>query len=254
MIIFFVSCEKQPASPVLGENGKLIIRLTDAPAAYDAVNITFSKISVHLDNEWVNIDTGSQTIDLLQWNNGKSIIIGEAEVHAGHYSQIRLIISDADIVVDGITYPINVPSGAQTGLKFGPGFDILPGYSYELVVDFDAKRSIVTTGPPPNPNGYKLKPRIRVVPKAITGAITGIVATNQTDGKLHLPEAYAIVDTDTITSAEVDTTTGYFILSFLPESLTYKVSIQDTLNNRYEKDDVVVTAGSTTDLQTVELK
>lgn len=179
MVVFF-GCDKKGTEPET-QNGQLIVHLTDAPANFDAVNITFSEISVHLDSEWVNIALAhDSTVNLLDWSNGRSVIIGQSDVPSGHYSQVRLKIKSADIIVDNETFPLAVPSGAQTGLKLGFNFDVNPGATYELVLDFDADLSIVIIGSKKNPRGYKLKPHIRVISKALSGSISGVV-TNPGD-------------------------------------------------------------------------
>jgi len=68
-----------------------------------------------------------------------------------------------------------LPSGAQTGLKLLADFTVNAGSTYELILDFDAQRSVVTTGPANNPTGYLLNPTIRVEEKALTGSISGML-------------------------------------------------------------------------------
>ncbi len=231
-----------------GQTGNLKISLTDSPATYEAVNITFSEISANINEDWITVNSEPITVNLLEWNNGKSIVIGSAQVPAGQYSQIRLIIDDAEVVVDGQTHKITVPSGVKTGLKLGPEFTVVSGSTYELVVDFDANRSIVTTGPPNNPNGYILKPTVRVVPKAITGSISGVIANPQNSAI-----AYAIIGMDTLTSSIVDTTNGSFILAYLPEGV-FTVSVNDTTGLSFVTDNVEVIAGSNQNLGTITLQ
>lgn len=233
-----IGCSKDQNPGTPAGTGTLKITLTDAPADFQAVNITFSEISAHIDSAWVTVRGEPITVNLLEWNNGQSIVIGTAEVPAGHYTQIRLKIDQAEVVVDGQTFPVTVPSGAQTGLKLIAEFTIPEGSTFELVIDFDANRSIVTTGPPNNPRGFILKPTIRVVPKAITGSISGTVAN-----PANLPTAFALAGTDTITSTPVDKNSGLFMLAFLPEG-SYTISLRDTLDLSFGKADVPVVAGS----------
>ncbi|HEX9973616.1 MAG TPA: DUF4382 domain-containing protein [bacterium] len=248
LVISFAKCEKDPTEPSV-EHGYIIVHLTDAPADFDAVNITFSEISAHIDSEWVTINLKSDSIvNLLEWTNGKSMILGQSEVPAGHYTQVRLRIKAAEIIVDNETYPLDVPSGAQSGLKFGLNFTINPGSTYELVLDFDTRKSIVTTGPKNDPKGYKLKPHIRVISKAVSGSISGTV-TNPKD----MPVAYAIQNPDTTTSTSVDTLSGFFMLSFLPEG-SYSVSIEDTTGKAFNQSNVNVIAGKTNDLGDITLQ
>jgi len=230
------------------QTGTLRVHLTDAPGAYEAVNITFSEVSAHIDNDWITVQDDPQVIDLLEWNSGKSIVLGTAEVPAGNYTQIRLIIDDAEVVLDGQTHPMTVPSGAQSGLKLLSNFEVIAGSTYELVIDFDAQRSVVSTGPPQNPNRFLLKPTVRVAPLAITGSISGTL-TNPTNA----PVAYAIANADTLTSADVSSDIGAFQLAFLPEG-TYTVSIQDTSGLAHTQTAVSVTAGQDTALESITLQ
>ena len=231
----------------LSQMGTLSVSLTDAPAAFSEVNITFSEISAHIDGQWVTVENDPQTIDLLEWNNGRTIEIGRAQMPAGRYTQIRLIITDAEVVVDNTHHQMTVPSGARTGLKLGPAFTIEPNLTFELVVDFDASRSVVTTGPRQAPTGYMLQPRLRMVPRAASGAISGTV-TNP----FNRPVAFAIVGSDTLTSSAVNTS-GAFTLPFLPEG-SYQVSVADSMNAAVTRGGILVEVGMVTQIGDVTLQ
>ncbi|MDZ7263352.1 MAG: DUF4382 domain-containing protein [candidate division KSB1 bacterium] len=248
LIIFSIGCSNEPTEPSV-QKGAITMHLTDAPAEFDAVNITFSEVSAHIDSDWVTIQLqADSTVNLLNYTNGRSILLAHGEVPAGHYTQVRLKIKAAEIVVDGQTFPLAVPSGAQSGLKFGLHFTVNPGASYELVIDFDVNRSIVVTGPKNDPKSYKLKPCLRVVSRAITGSISGTV-TNP----IHSPIAYAIQQADTVTSTAVDTSSGYFLLAFLPTG-EYTVVVEDTLGKMFRHDAIFVQAGTTSDLGKITLQ
>jgi hypothetical protein len=244
--MMLAGCDNQATTT--SERGTLKISLADAPITFDAVNITFSEISAHINGQWITVRGQPMTVNLLEWNNGKSIVIGTSEVPAGHYTQIRLKIQDAEVVINGQTHPLEVPSGAQSGLKLAHEFTINAGSTYELVVDFDAQRSIVTTGPPNNPNGYKLNPTLRVVPKAMTGSISGIVTNPE-----HAAIAYAIAGIDTVTTTAVDKNSGYFMLAYLPVG-TYTVALNDTIGRAFVKNDVNVVVGADQDLGMITLQ
>jgi hypothetical protein len=245
--VLLIGCDNNSTTPIPTERGTLQIGLTDAAAAFEAVNITFSEISAHIDEQWITVRGEPITVNLLEWNNGKSIVLGIAEVPAGHYTQIRLKIDQAEVVTNGQTHEAEVPSGDPTGLKLVHQFTINAGSTYELIIDFDAHRSIVTTGPPNDPK-YKLKPTIRVIPKAITGSISATVTNPE-----HLPIAYAIIGTDTVTTTVVDKTSGKFMLAFLSPA-TYRVTVGDTLKRAFVKDGVEVVAGTNQDLGEVSLQ
>lgn len=245
-VIIWAGCADRATTP--DQTSTLKISLTDAPAVFETVNITFSEISAHIDGQWITVRGEPVTVNLLEWNNGQSIVIGTAEVPAGHYIQIRLKIQNAEVVVDGQTHQATVPSGAQTGLKLGPEFTINAGSTYELVIDFDAHRSIVSTGSPNDINKYKLKPTLRVVPKAITGSISGTVTNPE-----NLPVAYALVGMDTVTATAVNKISGAFMLAFLPAGI-YTVAINDTAGLSFVKNGVEVVVGANQNLGLLTLQ
>jgi len=245
---YFVGCDQEPTGPS-SRSGRLIVYLTDSPGAVDAVYITFSDISAHIDSEWVTVHLkADSTINLLDYSNGKTLILAQDDVPAGRYTQIRVAIKSARIIADGSSFSLDVPSGAQSGLKFGLNLDVQPGNSYELVIDFDVSRSIVVNGPKNALGSYKLKPHIRIISKPVTGSIAGIV-TNASD----LPVAYAIQDADTITSTMVDPMSGSFVLAFLPPG-SYTVALRDTLGRAFRRDSVPVSPGKSYDLGMITLQ
>lgn len=230
--------------------GRLAIRMTDAPAVYDEINVTFSEIQVHHNDAWVSMGLSAPvTINLLEWNNGKSILLVEKDIGPGKVTQIRLMVDDANIVVAGIQHPMDIPSGAQTGLKINTNFDIEAGNAYVLVLDFDAQKSVVVMGPPTNPNGYKLQPVIRAVPLEATGSISG-VASPSTD----MPMARAMNSGGAeVTTSIADPATGAFTLGFLTAG-DYTVIVEDTAGRVYTQSNVTVTVGNDTDIGTVTLQ
>ena len=97
LIIILIGCETNSTGIESEQKGTLTIYLTDATADYDSVNITFSEVSAHIDSDWVVVQGDPVTVDLLKWSNGKSMVLGSADVPAGKYTQIRIKIDDAEI-------------------------------------------------------------------------------------------------------------------------------------------------------------
>src|SRR5512147_1855142 len=152
--------------------GTLGISLTDAPACgFDAVNITVSKVRVHQSGSatdqtsgWTDITLNSpRKINLLDLNdptqpNLALDSLGDTPLAAGHYTQLRLVLVpnrnnpnapfSNSVVLSGTTTEIalDTPSGIQTGIKLIHQFDVGSGQRVDLVLDFDACKSIVTTG------------------------------------------------------------------------------------------------------------
>ena len=228
--------------------GTFNVSITDTPASFDAVNITFSEVSVIPSNgQPIIVSDAVQTINLIEWSNGLSTPLGSIELEAGTYDQIRLIIDAASVIIDGVESSVEVPSGAQTGLKLAHQFTLEVGSTYDLMIDFDASRSIVRTGPPANPS-YFLKPTIRLVAVATTGSISGSV-TNPG----NVPVALALSGVDTISTVLVDTLSGEFRLAFLEVGCLYNVVVKDTTGARFDTTGVEVVAGADADLGAIEL-
>lgn len=253
-----VGCDSDSStSPDEGSGtGTLKLLLTDAPAEYDAVNVTFSEVSVHFGEEsvdeesegaektageWIVLSSEIQTFNLLDLSNGATALLGEAVLDAGHYTQLRLVIDEAEVVIGEEAFALTIPSGT---LKFVSGFDVVEDMETEMVVDFDAARSVHMTGN----DEYKLKPTIRVINGGLSGKITGTVTNPEND-----PIAYAMVGDDIITSSNVDTVSGEFTLGFLDPG-TYKVLVEDTLDASYENLAVTVTVGTNTKLGDITLE
>ncbi len=228
--------------------GSLKVSITDAPAEFQAVNITFSEVSVISSGEEpILVSDSIQTINLIKWSNGLSTPLGNIKLDAGTYNQIRLIIDSASVIIDGIKSSVKVPSGAQSGLKLTHQFTIEAGSTYDLMIDFDASRSIVRRGSPPNPS-YLLKPTIRLISAATTGSISGTV-----NNPVNTPVSMALSGTDTISTTFVDTISGDFQLAFLPSG-EYNVIVKDTTGARFDSSGVEVTLGTDNNLGTIDLE
>ena len=163
---------------------------------------------------------------------------------AGHYTQIRLKLgAGSNVVVDGVTYPLTVPSGLQSGYKLVGEFDVPAGGLVELALDFDAARSVHQTG-----NGrYMLKPTVRVMPTYDVGGIRGTIVPDSTAAWV-----YAISGTDTIATS-MPALDGSFAIMLLKAG-TYDVAIHPEAGYRDTTlAGVLVTAQSITELGEVAL-
>lgn len=227
--------------------GTLKLYLTDAPGEFSEVNITFLEVSVKTATDWITVNEQEQTFDLLSLTGGLIALLGEGTLEPGEYGQIRLLIKEAEVVIveedeNEVTYPLQIPSGSASGLKIGKGFTIEAEKVLELVIDFDAARSIHKLG---DSDVYQLKPVLRLVAMEQSGAITGEVVSEPRSGLT----AYAIAGIDTVASTAVNETDGEFKLAFLPAD-TYTVTIADSEGSElYSKSNVEVNTGSTTTLE-----
>ena len=244
--VMFSGCSKSTRT---ASEGKIRIYLADRPAEFDAVNIVVSQVSVHTSDAdtlsgWKVICDSTQTHDLLELTNGAMALFADHQLEPGHYTQIRLKIGEgSQVVVDGSSHDLKIPSGSQSGIKLNHQFRIEEDVTYELLLDFDAEKSIIEKG-----NGeYQLKPVIRVIAKATSGSISGIVNPTSVD-------VFALTTPDTVAHTHSDTS-GYFKLIALPQG-SYSVLIvaDEATYADTTFSDVPVAAGQTTDLGTIELR
>jgi hypothetical protein len=239
-VFFMTACSDDGA-----KNARLEVRLTDAPGDYEAVNIDIQGVEVHSSTgggwQALNIETG--VYNLLELTNGLDTLLGAITLPPGQVSQIRLILGDNNsITVDGETFDLSTPSAQQSGLKLNLHANLTEGITYKVLLDFDVARSVVHTGN----DTYILKPVIRAISEATSGAIGGSVSIIESS-----PAVYVITGLDTVGTTFADTVSGMFLVKGIPGG-TYTVSfapatgymISDVLN-------VNVTVGEVTDLGVV---
>ena len=207
-------------------NGTLSVALTDAPACgFDQVNVTVNMVRVHQSSSAADTDSGwtditlspARKIDLLKLNNGVLDVLGQTPLTPGHYTQLRLVL-DANtgagmantVVPTGTTTEktLETPSAVQSGIKLVNEFDVAAGQKVDLVLDFDACKSIVTRGK----TAYALKPVVKVIPTVING-IGGFVATSLLASHVSVSAQQNGV---VIASTAPNPTTGEFSLARLP--------------------------------------
>jgi hypothetical protein len=216
LILFGCSSSDEPTAPVISQ-GEIRMTLVDAPTGYDAVNIVVTEVSVHRANAdslsgWSVIDSTTRTFDLLKLTNGASAILGTKKLDEGKYTQIRLKIgTGSNVVVAGISKPLDVAGGSHSRLKLNHNFDIVANTLYELTLDFDAARSIKPQG-----NQYRLSPVIRVTANVTSGTVSGTVSPSSARASI-----WTIAGTDTV-SANADSVSGAFKLMGIPAG-TYSI-------------------------------
>ena len=237
LVIFAAGCgggSSSDSSQGTSPQGTLSVALTDAAAPnLDAVNVTVRKVRVHQsamasenDAGWSDISLEpARKINLLSLTNGVLESLGQTSLPAGHYTQLRLVLSANtgtipanSVVLSGTKteIPMDTPSAVQSGIKLINEFDVAPGQRVDLVLDFDALKSIVRRG-----NGtYGLKPVIRVLPAVLTG-IDGFVDRALLNNNVMVSSQ---VSGTVIRSTVPNPQTGEFFLSHLAAG-TYDVVI-----------------------------
>jgi hypothetical protein len=169
-----------PAPPV--GNGSLTVMLKDSPFSdAKALLVSFSEVNVHASGgAWITLPfaggASSRTCDLKKLQTATDIL-GVGPLAAGHYTQLRLVVSSATIYFQnassgppcaasiatpaGTNAPVTIPSGE---IKLNREFDLASNGGTMILLDFDGDQSVKLTGNGNSNNGkYMMTPVIGVV-------------------------------------------------------------------------------------------
>ena len=160
------------ATPVPGASvgtSSLTLMLKDSPFSdAKALLVSFSEVNVHASGGgWVTVPfaagASSRTCDLKKLETAQDIL-GVGPLPAGHYTQLRLVVSSAAIYFQnassgaacapsiaapaGTNAPVDIPSGE---LKLNREFDLASSGGTTILLDFDGDQSVKLTG---NGNGH----------------------------------------------------------------------------------------------------
>jgi hypothetical protein len=228
--------------------GTASVALVDSASEdYAAVYVTIRDIQFHLggnensSKSWRSIQQGIDypvTVNLLELVNGVRLDLGIVELPAGHHTQMRLILDevpeqgtinilsqahpfanyviidkDPNDAINPVAHELKVPSGDKTGVKIVGGYYISANQTTELILDFDACRSVVQAG---SSGQWHLKPTIKfgetpdysiIKGKVIDGAggIEGVlVKAQQFNASVPDEEDEVIVTASTLTDINGD--------------------------------------------------
>lgn len=149
-----VACQKESSTSTLH------IRLTDAPADWDEVNIDLKEVKVNFNNDtagWVSLQTRDTIYNLLGLQNGLDTLIAQGTFPSNTLNEVRLVLGDSNTIKsNGQVYPLTIPSGSTSGLKIKV-HKKLDATLETIVLDFDAGASVTE-----EQDGYKLRPVITV--------------------------------------------------------------------------------------------
>lgn len=147
-----------------GGEGSASIYVKDAPTdEFQEIHLNFTQVQVHYagngseegdgegsmeeeGGEWITVFENAQgaDIDLLAASGDASAFLGEADLDAGRYTQIRVTVQSAyGVDLDGNTTDITVSSGT---VKIVRGFEVEADMETRITVDFDLDRSMVQQG------------------------------------------------------------------------------------------------------------
>ncbi len=197
------------------EKARLSITLTDSPGDYEAVNVEVIGVEILINsddesNGWTLLDVEDSIFNLIALTNGVEATLSDVDIEPGRLSQLRLLLGDQNsVVIDGDTIALSTPSAQQSGLKIQINEDLVAGVTYSIKLDFDAAQSVVKAG---NSGKYNLKPVIKTIIEATSGAIRGTVTPDSLSVAI-----YAIQGSDTIGASYAPADEASYLIEGLPE-------------------------------------
>lgn len=249
-LTMLIGCKKGNDNSADGTT-KVEIRMTDAPGDFEKINLSVKEIILFSDSKPYRFTATTGIFNILDFRIGTSnpdILVASGEMPSGEITEIRLVLNDSGntIVVGGVSQNLTTPSGQSSGwkvkLKANPSLE--PGVTYSLLLDFDAAKSIVSTGS----GKYILKPVVRGITAATSGLVSGTVLP-----LLSHPEVLVIAGTDTVGTI-ADPLTGKFTVGGLAAG-SYAVKFAPVIGYKDSTiTNVNVTLGQNTNLGTITLK
>ena len=210
-------------------DGTMHVSMTDAPSCgYDHVYVTVDRVRVNQSSSAADSDAGwsevvlspARRVDLLSLTNGVLEDLGSTQLPAGKYTQLRLVLVDnssttplANSVVPtgGSETALDTPSAQQSGLKINVDIDVAADQIADVVIDFDACKSVVKRG---NSGRYNLKP---VLTATALVSDAGMRVVGYVDPALGLSSTLVSVQASGVpVKATVPDTTGKFVLYPVP--------------------------------------
>jgi uncharacterized protein DUF4382 len=217
-----------------GATGTLSVRMVDAPMDDMAqVNVWVSKCEASGPDGWKTIMSSDppQKVNLLDIAQSP-MQLGSAQVTAGHYNQIRLIVTQAQLVKkDGTTADVTIPSGANTGIKLNVNADVPANTITGILLDFNAHVSFHETG-----NGvWVLNPVIPASLEVMSGTISGTVTNGTTPvagASVDVFKAGTSFDANSWVNGSVSQADGTFkVWALLAGNYDVKVTYTDPATN-----------------------
>ena len=204
------------------------------------------------DGSFIIIFEGQRVLNLLDLQNGRTDLLAEADIPAGTYTQMRLIVTAGEITLtDDRVFPLEVPSGEQSGIKLHFTFTVEADQETVLLLDIDLSKAFK-----PIPGGqiddvstireFKFTPSVamKLIELVDAGSISGTVSDPEANPVGDVSVTAFVGENEITSSATEDD--GTYTLSGLTAG-TYRVEFSASGFEDAEVTDVEVTAGETTD-------
>lgn len=193
-------------------DGRVEIALTDTPTDLaSSVVVEFTGMKFQPENGAIisYAFPAARKVDLLQLQEGNATpLVADFSLPAGHYQWLELEVSatpgakDSSLVLNsGGTLGLVLTATGQTGLRSTNGFDVTADEGSTLIVDFDARKSVLP--PAGGSTDYQLQPHIRMLDVLAGGNIVGTVPVTSAAVANCVPVVYVYAGSVS-TPADID--------------------------------------------------
>ncbi len=189
----FTNCAKDDDNNMNTEiKGSAQFEITDAPIDDTSIQGTFVTVTaVKVDGEVISNFSGSQTIDLMAYQNGDTKLLGMGELEAGTYSNVSLVLDyekdvngDAPgcyvLTDDNTKHNLQATSNSTGEIIINSGtFEVEENSTTNIVMDFDIRKAVKKEDAPSNNDKFnfvteaELKSSVRMVNKNKSGKVKG---------------------------------------------------------------------------------
>lgn len=191
----FLNCGKDDDGTSVTGTAKF--EITDGPIDDANVKGAFVTVTaVKVDGETISNFSGKQTIDLMAYQNGNTKALGLAELEAGTYTDVTLVLdyeTDATgnspgcyvLTTDNAKHSLKSAANTSNEVKINTGsFEVKDGSTTDVVLDFDLRKSIRYQEAPQGNDRYdfvtdtELRTALRLVAKSKSGNVSGACNDN----------------------------------------------------------------------------
>jgi hypothetical protein len=204
VVLIFQACTKDEFSASgSGETQSLKVYLTDDPGEFDSLFVQINSVEVKLDTgkhrddddwgdhsdsldkdddddrrgrddfgQWDTLNVAAGEYNILALRNGIDTVLAQGNIQ-GTIRKIRISIGAVRVVIDGVSYPVNLLPGVRNNyiyIKLRKEHIQTSGSNVATWIDFDVSRSIIKI------NGkYYLKPVLKPFCEKNFGELKGRV-------------------------------------------------------------------------------
>ena len=147
VLVVTASCSKDDdGSTTQSSDARFYI--TDAPTDNTNVNgviVTIADVKVN----GVSVENFTRTtIDLMQYQNGLTQLLGDLELQSGNYTNVELVLDyDTDASGNAPGCYVELVNGAKDEIQatansivINDGFQVLPSLTNNIIIDFDIRK------------------------------------------------------------------------------------------------------------------